>query len=172
MTSSKTQGFTLIELMITIAILGIILAIAIPNFSDFLEKQRLNGAENEYLGVLNFAKSEALKRNAPIYIIATRTSASNWRITAAISSTCAVGDACDLKTFSSTIANSILTDTTMTGISGSSIDPVRLLPSFTTTQSVLFSTANYSIRADWTATGLTSLCIPTGAKNFGGHPTC
>ncbi|MBM5570295.1 MULTISPECIES: GspH/FimT family pseudopilin [Deefgea] len=172
MSPFKNHGFTLIELLITIAILGIVLAIAIPNFNDFLEKKRLDGAANEYLAILQFAKSEALKRNTAIHIIATRVSASDWRITAATASTCAVGDACDLKTFSSATANSILTESAMTGISGTTIEPVRLLPSFTSTQSVLFSTNNYSIRADWTVTGLTSLCIPTGAVSFGGHPAC
>ncbi len=52
----KTKGFTLIELMIVVAIIGILAAIAIPKFAQMLEKSR-EGATKGNLGSLKSAAS-------------------------------------------------------------------------------------------------------------------
>lgn len=43
-TTNKVKGFTLMELMITVAIIGIIAAIAIPSYQDFVNKSRRSEA--------------------------------------------------------------------------------------------------------------------------------
>lgn len=64
----KNKGFTLIELMVTIAVLGIIATIAAPSFGDMVAKQNLKRSTNELLGVLNQARSKAVleRRNVKI----------------------------------------------------------------------------------------------------------
>ena len=172
MRRAQQIGFTLIELMVSIAILGIVLSIAIPSFSDFLEKKRLEGTANEYLGLLHFAKSETIKRNSATFIIATRASANDWSISATTTPTCTLNTACDLKTLNSTMAKSISANSDLTLLNGASIEARRLLPTFATTRSIIFSTDNYSLQANWTITGLNQLCIPTGANSFGGYAAC
>ena len=52
------RGFTLIEVLVGVAILCVILAVAVPSLSEFLERRRVIAAANEVAGVINFARSQ------------------------------------------------------------------------------------------------------------------
>ncbi len=66
----KYSGFTLIELMITVGIAGIVMAFAIPNMSAFVQNERLTAASNNLLGDIMLARSKAVERNQPVIVCA------------------------------------------------------------------------------------------------------
>lgn len=62
-------GFTLVELMIVLALVAIILAVAIPSFTSTLARKRLEGVASELSTDMQYARSEAVQRNAAVRII-------------------------------------------------------------------------------------------------------
>lgn len=73
MTRRKNSGFTLIELMITVAIVAILAYLAAPSFQETLQKQRVEGAAEGLLAALHNAKAEAIKTNSAMRIVFTPT---------------------------------------------------------------------------------------------------
>lgn len=63
-----SRAFTLIELMITLAILAILLAIAAPSFRDIIQSNRTQTITNDLTTALQFARSEAVKRGVRVDI--------------------------------------------------------------------------------------------------------
>ena len=68
--ASLHRGFTLIELMVAIMVLGILLGIAVPSFRDAALGSRLTGYANDLVAGVQIARSEAIKRNAPVTLCA------------------------------------------------------------------------------------------------------
>jgi len=66
----KHSGFSLIELMMTLGIAGIVLAFAIPNMSEFVKNERLSAATNSLLTDIMLARSKAVERNQPVIVCA------------------------------------------------------------------------------------------------------
>lgn len=62
----REKGFTLIELMVTLVIAGILLSIAIPSFQNLIIDSRLNATASDLADAVRLARSEALKRNRPV----------------------------------------------------------------------------------------------------------
>lgn len=62
-TMQRNRGFSLIELMVVIAILGLLLAIGIPSFATWLRNVQIRNAAESLQSGLQFARTEALRRN-------------------------------------------------------------------------------------------------------------
>lgn len=60
--SSRERGFTLIELMVVVALLVILAALAAPSFRSMIEMQRLRGVNAQIVTDLQYVRSEAVRR--------------------------------------------------------------------------------------------------------------
>ena len=66
-----SSGFTMVELMIVVAIAGILLALAAPSFTESMGRRRLEGVANELRSDLHFAKSQAASSNTSVSLVTT-----------------------------------------------------------------------------------------------------
>jgi type IV fimbrial biogenesis protein FimT len=64
----KHSGFTLVELMVTLAVAAIVLTIAVPGFQNLVRNNRIATQTNELVGSLQLARSEAVKRSTNVTI--------------------------------------------------------------------------------------------------------
>ena len=79
----KNSGFTLLELIITVALISIVMAIAVPSMTSFTQNDRLTTNINTLIGHLAYARSEAVKRSQQVSICssnnATTCTGGNWQ---------------------------------------------------------------------------------------------
>jgi len=64
----SVRGFTAIELLVTVVILGVLAALAGPSFTPLIERWRVRQAAEELQSTLYYARSEALKRGGRVAI--------------------------------------------------------------------------------------------------------
>jgi len=73
----KAKGFTLIELIVVITILAVLATLAAPSFRETIKTNRVISQSNELVALLNFAKSEAIRRGVNVEVVLTAT-ANGW----------------------------------------------------------------------------------------------
>jgi len=87
----KNSGFTLIELLVVIVVIGIFVAIGVPNFLSWLPKYRLKSAARDLYSNMQLAKMTAVKSNTNCSITYS-TDPDQYVLSGALSKTVALGD--------------------------------------------------------------------------------
>jgi prepilin-type N-terminal cleavage/methylation domain len=60
------RGLTIVELMVVLIVLGIVLALAAPSFTEAIRSSRLTTQVNELVAALQMARAEAVRRNKTV----------------------------------------------------------------------------------------------------------
>lgn len=77
------RGFSLVELMVVVAVLAIIVGIGVPSFGRMIHSNRLTSSANEVVAALQTGRMEAVRRNARVVLCPTTTgtgcsASNNW----------------------------------------------------------------------------------------------
>lgn len=81
-----THGFTLVELMVTIFVAAVLMAIAIPSFKHAIQSTQTSAVTNDLLADLKFARTEAVSRGNEVAVSASNNGNWNdgWKVTATL----------------------------------------------------------------------------------------
>jgi len=67
---ARLAGFTLVELLVAVAIFGILMSVAAPGVQTFFERAKLSTQSNTLLSAINYGRSEAIKGGDTVSICA------------------------------------------------------------------------------------------------------
>lgn len=65
---SRQYGFTMVELMVTLSVLGILIALAAPSFQSLIERVRIESQVNKLKTDMSYARTEAMRTGFPINV--------------------------------------------------------------------------------------------------------
>jgi type IV fimbrial biogenesis protein FimT len=66
---TRSRGFSLVELMVTVAVLAVVLAVGVPSLRTFVENGRIRAAGESWQYGLTLARSEAVRLNMPVAFV-------------------------------------------------------------------------------------------------------
>lgn len=159
--------------MVTLAVLVILVRMAAPAMTEFLEKHRVKRAAETMAASLYLAKSEAIKRNTNVRVVFTGSGATwCYGLTTASSCTCSTANSCTLDAGGDTaVSSSRFPDIQITPPGASlSFSPLR---GTVNGNSITFTSENgYQLRAVLSNFGRVRLCSPSGEGNLGGYDAC
>jgi len=113
------QGLNLFELLIVLSIIVVLTLLALPSFIDFTQEYRVTATTQNLYYALQYARSEAIKRNQNIYVTFSTTDPWCYGINVGSACTCTTPSSCTLGTGGASKTN----DMTLTtrGLSGNSL---------------------------------------------------
>jgi type IV fimbrial biogenesis protein FimT len=174
MNKHKNAGFTLLELMMVVAIMGVLAGIAIPSYQDMLERNRLKEAVEGLKSDMQFARTEAIKLSQDIHVSRSPGNAGGWcyGLNVGADCTCTTAGSCAVKTISGNNFSSIVNmDTPSDGVNNGTF---RFTRGTIGENGVTFSTSKYAARVVFSAVGRVRICTPTvsGKTGISSYPAC
>jgi len=185
---SNRNGFTLIELMVVLAVVAIITSFALPSYRTLLAKRQVTSGAEQLGAFLSAAQMESVKRHENISVSYTRTDSDTWCVGLVSGTTacnCMVTDpaangACvidgQLRVFSDANLNNPDIMNFMLGDGAFVYDPARglmLNPPDPVELKLLSEGGSYSLNVQVSATGRLKICNDSSATlDVPGYKTC
>lgn len=182
---NKLRGFTVIELMVTLAIMAILLVVAVPSFSGLIDQRRLKNQTEAIRDYLRIARSEATRQSSYStastgykLVSATINPNTPWMIGLSNSTTACTDDtSCKINLANGAQtyrmqANECAGCTMATGTGAAVVMTFSMRGVLRNGANTITVTSpqGRSLRIDINAIGRTSICSPTG--NVSGYATC
>lgn len=192
----KNRGFSLIELLVVLSILAVVLALAVPAMSDYLDRRKIISAAEAIYGELQYARAEAIARSATVY---TRFSvdAGIWSIGVSTTNNCdptetvvTEADACvlvvdngDGVNDSNDLVRHVISSGNFPGVTIDSISVAQTAfnprrgtasPGATVTLGLVrgANQGSYEMRVILGLIGRVRICTPTGNEAVAGYTSC
>lgn len=193
----KSQGFSLVEAMIVIAIMGILVAIAVPSYQDTIERNRLKQAIEAIKSDLQWMRTETIKKSCNLHASFTNGVAWSYDIyipPAEAGTPCAIQQfyhGCIAAVTAAADDNCSLRAVDSTQFSGTTMGTVAFFSSPTTEAEFGFrrgeaarsnnnasngkvelSSSNYTVKVVVASVGRVRVCNIAGSNGLFGYPDC
>ena len=177
----RQHGVTLIELIVTLVVLGVLVSIAAPSFRSIRDVNRVKAAAEAVYAHLQFARSEAIKQNRDLWVQVTPgdgSSSADWCLGISNSDgcDCTTADSCEFGPAGQEIERTLSSDD-FEGISLSSNQPdIHFEPrrgmDLTDGTIEVTGAGELTVRAVHSLRGRIRLCTCGGVKKVRGYPQC
>lgn len=183
----RTGGFTLVELVITLAVLAVLVAIAAPSFQNFFEKARLRAAADDVASMIATARGEAVKVDRTV-AISLQVAGGAWCAGAmqpaasepgqlapvAVACDCAESpDTCTVSDRQMLVSSADYRDVTLQAGGEFIVDGKLGTTGTLEPVSFTFSSPRYTLQMDVSPMGQAALCLPAGQSVvISGIPSC
>ena len=183
-----SRGFTLMELMITVAVLAVLAALAAPSLSDFFDRNRVRAAADDVVSLISNARAEAVRNDLDVNI-AMRGSGTAWCVGAnaavpptggapaagATECNCAVAGVCLVSG-----GRQVVESTDFTGVSIGALPASfdfnstlgAIVPLGDRTVTLTSPTGKYDVAIQVNALGQAFACTPAAKPVLSGMPVC
>jgi len=186
-------GFTIVEITIALLLLALIMALAVPELSKFLERNQLRAAAEEVYGQIHYARTESIKQSIPLFMKFVANNTSTWSFGIDTASGCIPTDAlggtnpCTISIGAVNVRKAVVNgsnDTQFTNIKmslkdagGTVVNPYEIqfdqVRGTATAGSVTLTSSNGWILTNEISTlGHVKLCSPAGVGKMPGYPEC
>ena len=187
--AKRSPGFTIVELMVTVAVLAVLTALAVPSFHDFFDRGRVRGAADEVLSLVANARAEAVENDLDVALAFVDNGVDPWCVGAnsavapsggaaappAAACDCTVANACMVAAQPLVMTSADYVDVEIGALPAAmTFDGMlgAVVPLGTRTVTLTSPSGKYDLEVQVNGLGHARLCTPAGKPGMSGVAKC